>query len=81
MSLLDWSRGFHGFRHLDGRECDWRNAHPGTPRGSIQAWRTFPAIAREKRRSFIAGFVVAMVVYGIASTVLVLAFTCLGFRP
>lgn len=71
---------------------DWRDAHPAdlpprvtTPEprrvASLDAWRTSPAVVREKRRSFIAGFVVAMVVYGIGSAVLVLAFHVLGFQP
>lgn len=71
---------------------EWRDAHPAdvpprvtTPEPrrtvSIEAWRTSPAVVREKRRSFFAGFVVAMVLYGLGSLVLVLAFHVLGFRP
>lgn len=71
--------------HVANQAPDWRAPRrvttPGYPSASIEAWRTSPAVVREKRRSFVAGFVLAMVVYGLGSLMLVLAFHCLGVRP
>lgn len=71
---------------------DWRDAHPAdvpprvtTPEprrtASIEAWRTSPAVVHEYNRGFRCGFIAAMAFYGLLSTVLVLAFHVLGFRP
>jgi len=75
-------------------DADWGAARPAfeppvrvtvpEPRratASIEAWRTSPAVMREKRRSFLAGFIAAMVLYGVGSALLISAFICLGFRP
>lgn len=78
----DWTRRFHLFRRFDGQPVDVpprvTTPEPRYPVASIDAWRTCPAVVREKRRSFVAGVVTAMVGYGIASAVLVLAFAALG---
>lgn len=75
----------------DDLEGNWRKAHPGHvpprvttpdyPKASIEAWRSSPAVRKERRRGIVIGFVLAMVVYGIGSGVLVMAFHALGVRP
>lgn len=71
---------------------DWRDAHPvdlpprvTTPEprrvASLDAWRSSPAVRKERRRGIVIGFVLGMVAYGIGSAVLVLAFHALGARP
>ena len=71
--------------------ANWRKARPGDvpPRvttpdrkaASIEAWRSAPAVRREYERGLRNGWIGAMVFYGVASAVLVLAFHVLGFRP
>lgn len=48
---------------------------------SLDAWRSSPAVRKERRRGIVIGFVLGMVAYGIGSAVLVLAFHALGARP
>jgi len=48
---------------------------------SIEAWRSSPAVRKERRRGIVIGFVLGMVVYGIGSLVLVLAFHALAVHP
>lgn len=48
------------------------------PTASIEAWRSSPAVRKERRRGIVIGFVLGMAVYGIGSLVLVLAFYALA---
>lgn len=68
-------------RHDDLR-ATWRAPRrvttPGYPAASIEAWRSSPAVRKERRRGIVIGFVIGMVMYGIGSLVLVLAFHALG---
>lgn len=70
--------------HVANQRPDWlpprRVSTPDGP-GGIELFRTFPAVRREYGRGFRNGFIAAMVLYGIGSLMLVLAFHVLGFRP
>lgn len=54
---------------------------PRYPRASIEAWRSSPAVRKERRRGIVIGFVLAMFVYGLGSLVLVMAFHALSKHP
>lgn len=70
--------------HVAGQRPDWipprRVTTPDGP-GGIELFRTFPAVRREYQRGRLHGWLQAMVFYTIATTVLVLAFHALSFRP
>lgn len=48
---------------------------------SLDAWRSSPAVRKERRRGIVIGFALGMVAYLLGSAVLVLAFHALGVRP
>src|SRR6185312_12534260 len=62
--------------HVAGQRPDWfpppRVTTPDYPAASIEAWRTSPAVRKERRRGIAIGFALGMVVYGIGSLMLVL---------
>lgn len=86
-----FSRYAQEFKRLDGTPSNWRDAQPGhvPPRvttpdrraASLEAWRSAPAVRREYERGLRNGWIGAMLFYGVASAVLILAFHALGFRP
>lgn len=81
---MDWNRPSQAFRHFDGSlpEIPPRVTTPAPHRvANLDAWRASPAVRKERRRGIVIGFALAMVVYGLGSAVLVLAFHALGVRP
>ena len=48
---------------------------------SLDEWRASPPVRRERRRGIVIGFALAMVMYGVGSLALVLAFHALEARP